>query len=356
VAWSLYLTRNPIPKTTSQFVTVGVIFNGSKYDGGWNEAQYRGFESIKDDVNVRFVYVENVQPDEAEIVPVMRELIQRNHATIIFGPSYDYGPAILKVAKEYPQVKFFYMGNWKTADNVATCFGRIYQQRYLTGIVAGLQTKTNHIGYVASYPLPEIYRGINAFALGVRSVNPQAVIHVKWSGTWNDGDVETAATTAMLDVYPIDVMTHHQNTVYPLQVAQRRHVYAIGYNIDRSQEFPDIFLTAPVWNWGAFFKERINECLEGRFQAKAYFESIGHVSAIAPLSPLVRPDARAKVAEAEKRLSTTNWDVFYGPIYDQQGNLRVREGENISDAELVQHFDWFVQGVEEMGPRPALNQ
>lgn len=351
--WSLYLTKNPAPLRPSGSVTVGVIFNGSKEDGGWNEAQYRGFEAIKEELEINIIYMENVAPDEASIMPVLQKLIHEDYASIIFACSYDYGPPILKIAADYPDVKFFYMGGWKTAPNVATCFGRMYQERYLTGIVAGLQTSTNQIGYVASYPIPEIYRGINAFTLGVRSVNPQATVHVRWSGTWNDGNIETATTNALLDAYPIDVLTQHQNTIFPLKVAQKRHVYAIGYNADRSAEFPDVFLTAAIWEWGPFFKERIRECMEGRFQAKAYFESVGTVFGLAPLTSLVNPAAVWRVQEEKQRMRHTNWDVFYGPLYDQNGRLRVQKGENISDEELIKTLDWFVQGVEVSGPIPA---
>lgn len=344
---SVQLTQEGMPKRSTKPVVVAVLFNGDKLDGGWNEAQYRGFEGIADEMNVRLVYREHVQDKGMDAVAVIDELVDKESAEIVFAESYDYGPALREAARRHPKVKFFHVAGDKTALNLDTYFGRIYQARYLSGIVAGLQTTSNHIGFVAAFPIPEVIRGINAFTLGVRSVNPAAVVHVRWSGTWNDGTRETQTTNELLDAYPIDVLAQHQNTIYPMQAAQLRGVQVIGYNVDHSEDFPDVFLTAPVWNWGPFYRERLQECFEGRFKEKAFFEDYQQgVFDIAPLSKNVKAGAEVKVDEAREKMRSGKWDVFYGPVYDQQGNLRIHVGENISDQELLGTFDWFVEGVD----------
>ncbi len=344
---SVQLTKETMPEQSEKPVVVAVLFNGDKLDGGWNEAQYKGFEGLAEEMNIRLIYREHVQDKGLDAAAVIDELVDKEKAEIVFAESYDYGPALQQAAAKHPNVKFFHAAGDKTAPNLDTYFGRIYQARYLTGIVAGLQTKSNHIGFVAAFPIPEVIRGINAFTLGVRSVNPAAVVHVRWSGTWNDKDKEMKTTTDLLDAYPIDVLAQHQNTVYPMLVAQPRGVQVIGYNIDHSQDFPDVFLTAPVWSWGPFYRERLRECFEGRFKEQAFFEGYQkEIFDIAPLSPNVREGTAAKVEEAKQRICSGKWDVFYGPVYDQQGNLRIREGENISDQELLRTFDWFVEGVD----------
>ena len=347
--FSTQLIQEYYPHQSQRSVRIGVIFNGNKMDGGWNEAQYQGFEAIRKEMGLEIIYREYVPDMDDQVAQqVMEDMVKKDHVEILFASSYNYGPALQRVAEEYPEVKFLHVSGNHTGTNLATYFGRIYQARYLTGIVAGMQTKTGHIGYVAAFPIPEVIRGINAFTLGARSVNPAAVVHVRWSETWNDSGRELAATSSLLATYPIDVLAQHQNTTYPMQAAQTRGgVQVIGYNLDRSADFPDIFLTASVWNWGAFFKARLQECFEGRFKGRAYFEGYEKgVFDIAPLSPLVKPEAAAKVEAAREKLRSGTWDVFYGPVYDQQGNLRIRPGENISDKELLGTFDWFVNGVE----------
>ena len=344
---SIEVMKEPFPERSAEMPVVAVMFNGSKEDGGWNEAQYRGFESIQEDLKIRMIYREYVNDRNDDAVDVVDHLVNQEKAQIIFATSYDYGPAIQKAAKLHPDVKFFHLAGAATGPNLDTYFGRMYQARYLTGIVAGKQTQTNQIGFVAAFPIPEVIRGINAFTLGVRSVNPQAVVHVKWSGTWNDSSLETAAANALLDAYPIDVLTQHQNTTFPLQAAQQRGVKVIGYNMDHQADFPDVFLTAPVWQWGPFYRERLQECFEGRFKEMAYFEGYQkYVFGIAPLSPIVDETTKQLVEQAERRILSGRWDVFYGPVYDQQGRLRIQQGENISDQELIESFDWFVEGVE----------
>lgn len=333
-------------KYSEKPISVGVLLVGSKRDGGWSEAHYNGFEEVKTTMNVNIIYKEYVRDFDDSVVVAVDDLV-KNGAEIIFATSFGYARYLEECAAKYPKIKFFHASGVNTSENMAIYFGRIYQARYLSGIVAGMQTKTNHLGYIAAFPIPEVVRGINAYTLGVRSVNPNAVVHVAWTGYWNRADIEVAVANKLLARYPIDVLAQHQDTTSTVSVAESHNIYAIGYNLDRSKDFPNTFLTAPVWNWGAFYKERLQECFEGRFVGKNYFESIAeHLVGISPLTPLVNPKAKTKVDAAYDRFLLKKWDVFYGPVKDQEGNIRIKKGENISDDVLLNSFDWFVEGVD----------
>lgn len=345
--WGHELEKNNFLQENKEALHVGVIFANSMQDGGWNQQQYEAFQGLEQELGLRFFYRENVPELDLSIGPVVDELVQKKHVRVIFALSYGYGNALQRLAARYPDVRFFHITGTQQRENLATYFGRMYQARYLTGIVAGLQTKTNQIGYVAAYPFPEVIRDINAFTLGVRSVNPDAVVHVRWTWSWDDETKEKRTSEKLLSSENIDVLTQHQNRVYPVQAAQAHHIYAIGYNADHSAEYPDTLLTSAVWNWGNFYRQRLIEYREGRFSGKNYFDDLASgLVDIAPLSAAVSPQAAEKVAAARQRIESGSWDVFWGPIYDQNGWLHVRPGENISDQTLVESFDWFVQGVE----------
>ena len=326
--------------------TIGVILVGPVRDGGWSEAHFNSFEAIKKTMNLKVLYRESVDTRDGSVMQVIDDLV-REKSEMIFVLSFNYGKHLAESIKKYPDVKFFHAAGIVQDKNLATYFGRIYQARYLSGIVAGLQSKTGHIGFVAAHPIAEVIQGINAFTLGVRSVNPKAVVHVAWTNDWYNPEVEKREAERLFDTWPIDIIAQHQDTTIPVEVARQRGAYAIGYHLDHAADFPQTFLTAPVWNWVSFYTQRLTECFEGRFEGKNYLESLetGMVE-IAPLSPLVVPEAHEAVEKARKRLISRTWDVFYGPVYDQEGKLRIQRGENISDTELLSHFDWFVEGVE----------
>jgi len=217
----------------------------------------------------------------------------------------------------------------------------------LSGIVAGLLTTTNEIGYVAAFNISEVNRGINAFTMGVRLVNPDATVHVEWCGSWTDDNMAAAATNKLIESHNIDVLTMHTDSLAPLEVAEKNKIWSIGYNTDNSSLFPDTYLTAPVWEWEYFYKQRIEECKYNQFTGKHYWEGMetGVVS-LAPFTDNVKPEISAIVENEKKRIETGTYDVFYGPIRDNKGNLRIKDGESMTDDEMLNAFDWFVEGVK----------
>jgi len=251
------------------------------------------------------------------------------------------------MAKEYPDICFLHAAGVETAENLSTYFGRMYQMRYLSGIVAGLQTENNCIGYVAAFPISEVNRGINAFTLGVRSVNPEAVVYVEWCNTWTDDKQAAEATRNLLLKHDIDVLTMHTDSLRPLEIAEEEGIWSIGYNVDNSKKCNDTFLTAPVWNWEKFYIPRIKEYQQGKITGKNYWEGAetGLIS-LAPLTSHVKDGIAEVVKEKMKQISNGTFDVFYGPIYDNKGVLRIPEGESMSDEAMLNEFDWYVEGVE----------
>ncbi len=263
---------------------------------------------------------------------------------LIFATSYGYMDAMLKVAKKFPDTKFEHCSGFKMADNMGNYFARIYQPRYLTGIVAGKMTKSNKIGYVAAFPIPEVIRGINAFALGVKSVNPDAKVHVVWTKTWYDPPLEKDAAKSLLDM-GADVITQHQDSPGPQEAAQEAGVYSIGYNTDMSKFAPKSHLTAAIWHWTPLYKKFVEDVKNGTWKAESLWPGMeSDIVEIAPFGPMVPKDVQDMVnAEADK-IKKGNDTIFTGPIKDQSGAVKVKDGEKLDDKSLLS-MTWFVDNV-----------
>ncbi len=324
-------------------VKVGFVYIGSPGDAGWTYAHDQGRLYLE--ANLPYVVTETVENvSDADAEWVLTQLAERgNH--VIFATSFGFMDPVINVAEKYPNVIFMHCSGYRTADNATNYFGRIYQPRYLSGIVAGMTTESNLIGYVAAYPIPEVIRGINAFTLGVRSVNPEAKVRVVWTHTWYDPAKEKDAAEALLDA-GADVIAQHQDTPGPQQAAQEKGVYSIGYNSDMSTMAPQAVLTSVVWNWGPYYVRTVEAVRNGTWDNAPYWGSMADgIVDLAPFGPMVSDEIKEKVAREKERLLSGEWDVFYGPIYDQNGELKVAEGEALTDAEMLE-MSWFVQGVE----------
>ena len=325
---------------------VGFIYIGSVGDVGYTYAHDQGrlyLEKTLKDKGVTTVKVENV-PETAEVEKSINNLIDQG-CKAIFATSYGYMDFVEKAAKEHPDVKFFHCSGYKSnTTNFVNYFGQIEEGRYLSGIVAGLKTKTNKIGYVAAMQIPEVIRGIDFFTLGVRSVNPNAVVSVKWTNTWYDPQVEKDAATALLNEGN-DVIAQHQDSTASQIAAQEKNAFAIGYNSDSSKAAPKAYLTAPVWNWGVYYVDQVQKILDGTWKAENYLGGMKDgVVDIGPMSDLVEADIKAKVEEAKKKILDGSLNVLAGPIKDQTGAVKIPEGK-VMTVEEQQSCKWFVEGV-----------
>jgi basic membrane protein A len=325
---------------------VGFIYIGSVGDVGYTYAHDQGrlyLEKTLKDKGVTTVKVENV-PETAEVEKSINNLIDQG-CKAIFATSFGYMDFVEKAAKDHPDVKFFHCSGNKSNDtNFVNYFGQIEQARYLSGIVAGLKTKSNKIGYVAAMQIPEVIRGIDAFTLGVRSVNPDAVVNVKWTNTWYDPQVEKDAATALLNEGN-DIIAQHQDSTAAQIAAQEKNAFAIGYNSDSSKAAPKAYLTAPVWNWGVYYVDQVQKILDGTWKPENYLGGMKEgVVDIGPMSDLVDADIKAKVEDAKKKILDGSLDVLAGPIKDQTGAVKIPEGKTMT-VEEQQSCKWFVEGV-----------
>ncbi len=328
---------------TEAATKVGVILNGYADDKSWSQSHYEGLEETAKQLNLEITYKEYVTTDT--VISVIQEFVDGG-CEIIIANSAIYSEQIVKAAEQYPEIFFFHATGVSYSKNLSTYFGRMYQMRYLTGIAAGLQTETNEIGYAAAFPISEVNRGINAFALGVRSVNPDAKIYVRFINSWN-ADLSAANTTeTLIAEHNIDVLAMHTDSLEPLRIADEHGVMTIGYNIDNSSLYPESCLTAAVWDWEKFYTPHILKCLQGKFEGANYWESADTgIIDIAPLSERARDGIVQAVEDERLRLYSGTFDVFYGPIYDSEGVLRIAEGESMTDEVMLNEFDWYVEGV-----------
>ncbi len=330
--------------TQKKEITVGFIYVGPVGDEGYTYSHDVGRKELEKQLGVKTLYKESVKEDLAEVEKVCEEMINQG-ANVIVGTSFGFMDGMAASAAKHPDVKYLHASGYKTSANMSTFFGRIYQARYLSGIVAGMKTKTNKIGYVAAFPIPEVIRGINAFTLGVQSVNPKAVVKVKWTNTWYDPAREKEAGKALI-AEGVDVMAQHQDTAGPLQAAEEAGISAIGYNTDMKAKAPKAYMTAPIWNWAPYYIEQVKAIQAGTWKSGSYWKGLeSGVVNLAPLTKNAPTGAKAAVEKAKADILSGKNKIFVGPLKDQTGAVKIAKDKVMTDAELLQ-FNWFVKGVE----------
>ncbi len=322
-------------------MNVGFVYVSPIGDAGWSYAHDMGRQALEEMDGVTTSYVEAVAegPDSERVMLNMA----RKGYDVIFATSFGYMDPMLKVAKQFPETIFMHCSGFKTADNMGNYFGRMYQARYLSGMVAGAMTKSNTIGYVAAFPIPEVIRGINAFTLGAQAMNPDVTVRVVWTKTWYDPATEKEAAKSLLDV-GADVIAQHQDSPGPQEAAEEKGVYSIGYNSDMSQFAPKAHLTAPIWDWGPFYIETIKQVQDGTWKAGSSWPGLADgIVDLSPMSDMVPTEVQDKVM-AKKSAIIAGEKVFTGPIKDQKGMEKVAAGSSMSDEDML-GMTWFVQGV-----------
>jgi basic membrane protein A len=251
---------------------------------------------------------------------------------------------VVKAAKDHPDVYFGHCSGYQTAENLSTYFGKIYQARYLAGIAAGMKTKADKIGYVAAFPIPEVIRGINAFTLGVQSVNPDATVEVIWTNTWYDPAVEKQAAIELLNK-GCDVMAQHQDSTATQIAAQEKGAFAVGYNTSTPDAAPNAYLTAPLFHWEKFYVDDVQKLMDGTWTSRSYWE--GLASGMVSLDDLTKNCAEGTadaVAAAQAKIESGELEPFTGPIADQSGTVKVAQGTKMTDEEIW-NMGWFIKGV-----------
>ena len=331
-----------------QPLKVAFVYIGPALEPGWSYSHDQGRLAIEAAFpDIETAYVENVPENPADSERVIRDFAQNGYG-LIFTTSFGYMDPTINVAKDFPDVKFVHISGYKTADNVTNAFGKMEEPRYVTGIIAGLMTKSNVIGYVAAFPIPEVIRGINAFTLGVRSVNPNATVKVIWTSTWFDPQKERAAAEALLDS-GADVLAQHQDSTATALAAQDRGAYAIGYHVDMAAQAPNAILTGPVWDWGSYYINVVQSVVNGTWTNTPYWGGWKDgVVDLAPYNPIIPVEIQAQadaVAAKFKSGEMTITTIFTGPLNDNTGEQKLAEGQSLTDEELLSIM-WFVEGVE----------
>lgn len=327
---------------------VGFVYVGPIGDHGWSYQHDQGRLAIEQELGVETSYVENV-PEGADAERVIRQLASSGH-DLIFTTSFGFMNPTVKVAKQFKNIKFEHATGYKRTANVATYAARFYEGRAIIGTIAGKMTKSNVIGYIASFPIPEVIRGINSFTLAMKKVNPAATIKVVWVNSWFDPGKESDAAKTLID-QGCDILTQHTDSPAPLQVAQSRGVYAFGQASDMKAFAPTAQLTSIVDNWNAYYVARTKAVMDGTWESLDTWGGLkDKMVEMAPYGDAVPEEVRQLADEVKNAILDGSFHPFQGPIKNQQGELVVKAGAVLSDQDLV-GMNWYVEGVEGSIPK-----
>ena len=322
---------------------VGFVYVGPVGDHGWTYRHDKGREQVEKELGVETTFVESVA-EGADAERVIRKLATSGH-NIIFTTSFGYMNPTIKVAKQFPDVKFEHATGYKRADNVSTYSGRFYEGRAVIGTIAGHMTKTGVVGYIASFPIPEVIRGINAFTIAMRKVNPDAEVKVVWVNSWYDPGKEGDAAKALID-QGADIITQHTDSPAPLQVAEQRGVYAFGQASDMVAFAPKSQLTAIIDDWGPYYVERVKAVMDGSWASTDTWDGFAPgMVVMAPYGDAVPADVQAAAEAVRKGIADGTMHAFDGPIKNQAGEVVAAEGERIDDETLL-GMNYYVEGVQ----------
>lgn len=333
-------------------IKVGVIHLSDPAEGsGYTYTHDIGIQGMQQNLGLsdsQIIRKNNISDtDGAATRKAIQECIDAG-CNIIFTTSWGYMQTTADMAEEYPDVYFShgtgYMSNGKNFNNY---FGRIYQARYLSGIAAGLNTKTNKIGYVAAMGLDnsEVTGGIDAFALGIYSVNPDAEVYVKVTNSWYDPKAEEEAARKLLDMN-CDVIAQHCDTVYPQTLAQEKGVYSIGYNSDMSKEAPEACICSVIWNWSAYYTSAVQSIIDGTWDGSNYYGGMNeNLVSITPIADFAADTTQEKVNVAKQQILSGKNGVFDGVIETNTGATVGTAGKTLDDAVITGGINWYFKTV-----------
>lgn len=331
---------------------IGVLYIGSKEDSsGYTYAHELGISTmagnlgLKEDQILRKEELDDSKPEE--IAQALQECVDAG-CNVIFGTSFGFMEEMEKFAEQYPEIYFAHgSGYLSNGKNFTNYFGRIYQARYLSGIAAGLKTQSGKIGYVAAQDQnnAEVTGGIDAFALGVESVNPEAEVYVKVTNSWFDPEAEAAAAQALL-AEGCDVLAQHCDTTEPQKAAQEKGVWGIGYNSDMSKESPKATLTSVLWNWSAYYTSYIQSILDGSYDGTDYYGGMQEgLLQLSDLADFNQEEAAAKIQEAEQKILRGEFQVFEGVMETNDGKKVGTPGQALADEVITGEINWYYKNV-----------
>jgi simple sugar transport system substrate-binding protein len=338
----------PAPKPDP--VKVAWVYIGPVGDAGWTFMHDQGRKAVEAALGdkVKTTFVEKVAYGDGE--RVFRDLASQGHK-LIFATSFGYMDAMLKVAGEFPDVKFEHATGYKTAANMNVYDARFYHDAYVSGIIAGGMTKTNTLGFVGSFPIPEVLRNINAYTLGAQSVNPKIKTRVVWIGSWFDPEKEGAAAQELIN-QGADVLLQNTDSTAVLQTAAKNKKFAFGWDSDMSAVAPEAHLASNVVDWGPYYKKTVTALLDGTWKGgqRTIWGKPEGANDVIKINAVVPEPIRKKAEEAMAGIKGGTLDPFTGPIVDSTGKERLAKGTAVTQ-EWKDKVDFYVKGVE--GKIPA---
>ncbi len=342
-----HLALRSVETTPANPLKVGFVYVAPLTEAGWVRQHEEGRKAVDAalDGRVKTAYVENV-PEGADAERVIRDLAQQGYK-LIFTPSFGYMEPTLKVAKDFPDVMFESITGYKTAPNVAVANARYYEGRYLAGITAGRMTKTNMAGYVAGFPIPEVLQGINAFTLGMRSVNPQAQVKVVWLNAWFDPAREREAAMSLMN-QDADVLAFHTGSNAVMVAAQERGKMAVAYHSDMSKVAPDAQIVAVTHRWGTYYTQRAKAVMEGSWKTGAVWGGIKQgMVRVEGFGPKVPMALKNEILTRQRDIAEGSLHPFEAKsraVLDNEGNSVIALGSTLSDQEILR-MNYLVAGV-----------
>ncbi len=326
------------------------VYVGPVGDAGWTFAHDQGRKAVEAEFGdkVATTFVEKV-PEGADAERVIRDLAAQGNK-IIFATSFGFMEPMLKVAGEFPDVKFEHATGYKTAPNMRIYDAKFYEDAYLAGIVAGKMTKTNTLGFVGSFPIPEVLRNINAFTLGAQSVNPKIKTRVVWVSSWFDPPKESEAAQSLING-GADVLLQNTDSSAVLQTAEKNGKFAFGWDSDMSTVAPKAHLASCVVDWGGYYKKAVKDVMDGSWAvARTIWGVKEGQNALVKIADFVPDDAKKKVEEVKDAMKAGSFEVFTGPVVDNAGKEHLAKDVK-ADQDWKDKVDFFVKGVE--GKIPA---
>lgn len=324
---------------------VGFVYVGPVGDYGWTHGHDLGRRAIDAAYGgeVKTTYVENVAegPDAERVI---RQLASGGNK-LIFTTSFGFMNPTLRVAKQFPDVRFEHATGYQTAPNVSIYNARFYEGRAICGTIAGHMTKTGILGYVGSFPIPEVVMGINALTLAAQKVRPDIKVKVVWANSWYDPGKEGDAAKALID-QGVDIMSQHTDSPAPLQTAEARGIYGFGQASDMKAYAPRAQLTAIVDDWADYYVQRTKDVMDGTWKSQSIWWGLKEgLVKMAPYGDAVPENVRQAADATREGIIAGTLHPFAGPIKNQAGDVKIADGQTISDEDLLK-IDWYVAGVE----------
>jgi len=334
------------PAPANEPLKIAFVYVGPVGDAGWTHAHDDGRKEVeaKFGDKVKTSFVESVPESAADAERVFRDLATQGNK-VIFGTSFGFMESMLKVAKEFPDVKFEHATGFKTADNLGQYDVRTYEGAYLAGVVAGKMSKSGKLGVVGSVPIPEVIRNIDSFTLGARSVNPKATTRVVWVNKWFDPGKEREAATTLIG-QGVDVLMQNTDSAAVVQTAQEKGVYAIGWDSDMTKFGEKAHLAASINKWGVYYTKVIGDVLENKWKPETVWWGLkeGAID-LGAYNAVVPEDVKTLVETRKKGIIDGSAPIWKGPLKDNTGK-EVLPVDKVADDGFLHGIKFYVEGVE----------